>query len=285
MNPAGHLSSAAAAPPSPEGTPLYHLRRGHSPLIVSMPHVGTAIPSSLATRLTPAAATVADTDWHLPLVYDFLDALDATVLIATHSRLVIDLNRPPDGANLYPGQDTTGLVPLDTFRREPVYRADDLPDEAEVFGRRDTYWRPYHDALAAEITRIRDHHGHVALWDAHSIASELPRFFTGRLWDLNFGTGRGAACSAGFADAVLAPVKAQSAYTWVVDGRFTGGHITRHYGQPARGVHAIQLEMSQLIYMDETAPFSLRDDRCAALRPLLERCLLAARDWRPDSES
>lgn len=280
------MPASASSPPiparaSPEGNPLYHLRRGHSPLLVSMPHVGTTLPPWLAARLTPAAATLADTDWHLPRLYDFLDALDATVLVATHSRLVIDLNRPPDGVNLYPGQDTTGLVPVDTFRREPAYREDDLPDEAEVARRRDGYWRPYHAALDAEIGRIRDRNGHVALWDAHSIASELPRFFTGRLWDLNFGTGRGTACAPGYADAVLAPVKAQGDYTWIVDGRFTGGHITRHYGQPARGVHAIQLEMSQVIYMEESAPFTLRDDRCAALRPLLRRCLMAARDWRP----
>ncbi len=268
-----------AGPASPEGVPLYRLRRGASPLLVSMPHVGIVVPPWLATRLTPAALPLADTDWHLPRLYDFLGALDATVLVATHSRFVIDLNRPPDGANLYPGQDTTGLVPVDTFRREPAYRDGDAPDVAQIERRRESYWRPYHAALAAEIERLHAAHGGVALWEAHSIASELPRFFHGRLTDLNFGTGRGAACAPGYSAAILAPVQAQSDYSWVLNGRFTGGYITRHYGRPGDNVHAIQLEMSQIVYMDETAPFGLRADRSAKLRPVLEACVRAARDW------
>lgn len=268
-----------AGPASPEGHPLYRLRRGQSPLIVSMPHVGVFVPPWIGARLTPAALPLADTDWHLPRLYDFLEALDATVLVATHSRFVIDLNRPPDGANLYPGQDTTGLVPVDTFRREPAYREGGLPDTAEIEARRHAYWQPWHAALAGEIERIRRTRGAVALWEAHSIASELPRFFDGRLWDLNFGTARGAACDPGYSEAILAPVAAQHDYTWVLNGRFTGGYVTRHYGRPADEVHAIQLEMSQIVYMDETAPFALRDDRCAKLRPLLERSVRAARDW------
>lgn len=266
-------------PLSEDGHPLYRLRRGGSPLIVSMPHVGIHVPPAIGARLTAAARPLADTDWHLPRLYDFLEALDATVLVATHSRFVIDLNRPPDGASLYPGQDTTGLVPIDTFRREPAYEAADLPAAAEIASRRERFWQPWHCALGTQLDRIRAEHGVVALWEAHSIASQLPRFFDGRLWDLNFGTAAGAACDPGFRDAILAPIRAQHDYSWVVDGRFTGGYITRHYGQPARGVHAIQLEMSQTIYMDETPPFALREDRCAALRPLLEQSVRAARDW------
>src|SRR5690606_16340315 len=189
-----------------------------------------------AAGMTPEALQLADTDWHLPLVYD-LDGLDATVLAARYSRLVIDLNRPPDDENLYPGQDTTGLVPVDTFRREPVYRGEP-PDAAERARRLDAYWRPYHDALAAEIARLRRLHDHVVLWDAHSIASELPRFFSGRLTDLNFGTAGGRSCDPGLIAAVLAPVERQQAYGWVLDGRFKGGYITRHFGDPANGVHA-----------------------------------------------
>ncbi len=261
-----------------ESHPCYTLRRGDSPLLVSMPHVGTDVPADIATRLTPAALSLADTDWHLPLVYDFLDAMDATVLVARNSRLVIDLNRPPDGGNLYPGRDTTTLVPVDTFRKEPVYR-DAPPGADEIADRRVRYWQPYHDALASEIARLRGRHPRVALWDAHSIASELPRFFEGRLTDLNFGTADGAACDPAMADAVLAPVRAQQRYTWVLNGRFKGGHITRRYGDPAGGVHAIQLEMSQVIYMDESAPFALRRDLSGRLAPLLAACVGAALDW------
>jgi len=265
-------------PRTPAGSPAYLLRRGGGPLMVSMPHVGTDVPAALAARMTPAALTLADTDWHLPRVYDFLDALDATVLVATHSRLVIDLNRPPTGESLYPGRDTTGLIPVDTFRKESVY-AGPVPDEAQTDVRRATYWEPYHSALSAELARLRSLSPRVALWDAHSIASELPRFFAGRLPDLNFGTADGRSCDPRLAEAILAPVVRQDRFTWVLNGRFKGGYITRRHGEPATGVHAIQLEMSQVIYMEESAPFSLREDRCAMLRPLLQACLSAAIGW------
>lgn len=264
-------------PLTPQGMPAYLLRRGNSGLMVSMPHVGATIPPAIAARLTPAALQIADTDWHLPLVYD-LEGLDATILAATHSRLVIDLNRPPDDENLYPGRDTTGLIPVDTFHKEPVYLGD-VPDDAETAARRQTYWLPYHHALEAELARLRQAHARVVLWDAHSIASELPRFFSGRLTDLNFGTADGSSCAPELADAILASVREQQRYSWVLNGRFKGGHITRRFGEPARGVHAVQLEMAQIIYMDENPPFALRADRCAQLTPLLRQCVAAAAQW------
>jgi len=264
-------------PLTPEGFPAYLLRRGNSGLIVSMPHVGTLVPQHLAACMTPEALLLADTDWHLPLVYD-LEGLDATILVATHSRLVIDLNRPPDDENLYPGRDTTGLIPTDTFRKEPVYR-EGVPDAAETASRRQAYWLPYHLALEAELARLRQANGQVVLWDAHSIASELPRFFSGRLTDLNFGTADGASCAPALIDAILAGVQTQQRYSWVLNGRFRGGYITRRFGDPANGVHAVQLEMSQVIYMDETAPFALRPDLCGHLSPLLRHCVAAAEQW------
>jgi N-formylglutamate deformylase len=270
-------SGLVAGPPAPDGAPAYLLRRGGSGLLVSMPHVGTLVPDALSDRMTAAALQLADTDWHLPLVYD-LEGLDATILVATHSRLVIDLNRPPDDENLYPGRDTTGLVPVDTFHKEPVYRGAP-PDPAEIDARREAYWRPYHQALEAELARLRQAHERVVLWDAHSIASVLPRFFSGRLTDLNFGTADGRSCDRRLIEAILQPVKAQDHYSWVLDGRFKGGYITRRFGDPANGVHAVQLEMTQAIYMDESAPFSLRPDLCGGLAPLLRDCVRAAADW------
>lgn len=261
----------------PSGQEVFCCRRGNSRLVISMPHVGTDIPSALAAGMTPEALQLADTDWHLPLVYD-LEGLDATILVARYSRLVIDLNRPPDDENLYPGQDTTGLLPVDTFHREPVYRGEP-PDAAERARRLAAYWRPYHEALAAEIARVRGLHDHVVLWDAHSIASELARFFSGRLTDLNFGTADGRSCDPGLIAAVLEPVSRQQSYSWVLNGRFKGGYITRHFGDPGAGVHAVQLEMSQVTYMEEVAPFRLRPDRCERLAPLLRECLAAALAW------
>lgn len=264
------LLTEASAPP-------YFLRRGSSPLIVSIPHAGTFIPASIARTLTDAAAMRTDTDWHLPRLYDFLGALDATVIAATHSRYVVDLNRPRDDANLYPGQDTTGLCPVDTFDRRPLYR-NAPPDRKEIGRRIARYWEPYHSRLATEIARVKSEHGRVALWDAHSIVSVAPRFFEGRLPDLNFGTADGTSCAPGFAAAITSAA-ARHPYSHVLNGRFKGGYITRRYGAPAAGVHAIQLEMVQAIYMDERAPYSFREDLAARISPLLRELLETASGW------
>jgi N-formylglutamate deformylase len=254
---------------------FFSLRRGTAPLLVSMPHVGTFLPPELAARMTTAALAVPDTDWHVDRLYDFLGDLDASVLRPTHSRYVVDLNRPPDGAALYPGQDTTALVPIDTFAREPIYRAGETPDEREIAARIARRWRPYHDALRGELDRIRSLHGYALLWDAHSIASELPRFFSGRLPDLNFGTASGASCAPGIEAAVFAEAGRAAGYSAVLNGRFKGGYITRAYGRPAERVHAIQLELSQRTYMNEPPPFEFREDLAGRLRPWLRRFLEA----------
>lgn len=246
------------------------------PLLVSFPHAGTDIPPDLADRLTPVALTRPDTDWHLPELYDFCAALGATTLVPRCSRYVIDLNRPPEDASLYPGQDTTGLVPVDTFRKEPLYRTGQAPDAAEIDARREAYWRPYHAALATELERLRARHRAVLLWDAHSIASVLPRFFAGKLPDFNLGSADGAASSADVQAAAEAALGAQRGYTWVSNGRFKGGYITRSYGQPARGVHALQMEICQCIYMDETPPFAFDAERARSVRPVLRAMMEGA---------
>jgi N-formylglutamate deformylase len=172
-------------------------KRGSIPLLVSMPHAGTDIPDDIAARLTPAALARADTDWQLPQLYAMAEEMGASTVAARWSRYTIDLNRPPENTNLYPGLDTTGLCPVDTFAREPLYLAGGAPDEAEIQARLARYWQPYHDTLRAELERLLALHGRVVLWDAHSIASHVPRFFDGRLPDLNFGTAEGKACAAG----------------------------------------------------------------------------------------
>jgi N-formylglutamate deformylase len=252
---------------------LFRYRRGTSPLLVSVPHAGTYIPAEIRARLTEAAIALPDTDWHVDRLYDFLDGLGASVLVATHSRYVIDLNRPPDNANLYPGQDTTGLVPIDTVARAIVYLPGETPGEREVLARRAQYWQPYHDQLARELARIRAEHGYALLWDAHSIPSEVPRFFSGRLPDLNVGTNGGASCAPAIEAAVFAAAERAAGYSAVLNGRFKGGHITRHYGRPAERIHAIQLELSQRTYMNEPPPFEFREDLAAQVRPALRRML------------
>jgi N-formylglutamate deformylase len=257
----------------------FRFKAGTLPLLVSMPHAGTDIPDDVATTLMPCAEARADTDWHLPELYGFLDEMGASTLSARWSRYLIDLNRPPENTNLYPGQDTTGLCPVDTFGRERLYREGMEPDEAEVKRRLEQYWRPYHAQLRAELERLLAEHGRVVLWDAHSIASQVPRFFDGRLPDLNFGTVDGKSCSQGLEGAMIKLVDSQDQFSFVFNGRFKGGHITRHYGNPAGGVHAIQLEMAQCLYMDEAAPFGYRPDLAGQVQPLLRELLGAAIDW------
>lgn len=262
---------------STDAVPPFRFVRGTRPLLLSIPHVGTHIPASLLGDYTEIALQRADTDWHLDRLYDFAHTLGASVLQATHSRSVIDLNRPPDNQSLYPGQVTTGLCPTETFRGEPLYRPGREPDAAETARRLDTCWRPYHDTLVTELARLKAQHGRVLLWDAHSIASHLPRLFDGKLPDLNFGTADGASCDRAVLDRVTALI-AGSTCSSVINGRFKGGHITRKYGQPSQGVHAIQLELCQCLYMDEQAPFDYRPDVAARLQPTLQAMLDAAAD-------
>jgi len=256
--------------------PAFRLRQGTQPLLISMPHVGTHVPPALQARFTAQARQVPDTDWHLERLYDFADALGASVLVATHSRYVIDLNRPPDNQNLYPGQDTTALCPIDTFDKTPIYAANDLPDDDEVSARRDAIWHPYHRQLQAELDRLTAAHGTIVLWEAHSIRSVLPRFFQGKLPDLNFGTANGASCDPGLAQAVLAIGKAATGYSAVLNGRYTGGYITRQYGRPAQGIHAVQLEMTQCSYMQEALPFDYVPERSMGIQPHLRQMISAS---------
>ena len=258
----------------------FTFRPGTCPLLISMPHAGTHVPPSLAARFTAEARQVPDTDWHLERLHaDAAEALGASVLIGTHSRYVIDLNRPPDDASLYPGQNVTGLCPVDTFDETPIYAAGDVPGTAEIAARREAIWVPYHRQLAAEIERLRALHGSVVLWEAHSIRSVVPRFFDGTLPDLNFGTANGASCDPALARTLLQiarEAEPAGAYTAVLNGRFKGGYNTRQYGAPARGVHAVQLEMTQRCYMQEAWPFTYLPEVAAKVQPTLRRLLEAA---------
>ncbi|MDZ5650202.1 N-formylglutamate deformylase [Nitrospirillum sp. BR 11828] len=248
--------------------PIFTFRQGTVPLLISFPHVGIQVPGDIAARLVPEAHALVDTDWHVDALYDFADAIGASTLVAGHSRYVVDLNRPADDANLYPGQAGTGLIPEVMFDGTPLYLPGQGPDDAEKAARVATYWQPYHAQLSAELERLKARHGYALLWDAHSIAAEVPRLFEGRLPDLNLGSNAGASCAGGFTDAVFGVAQA-SAYSAVLNGRFKGGHITRHYGQPAAHVHALQLELSQDTHLAPGLIPALDGERCHRLRPVL----------------
>ena len=256
--------------------PACTLQRGSSPLLVSMPHIGTAIPTELQHAYTPAALKVEDTDWHLHTLYSFLPELGASVLRPHFSRYVIDLNRPPDDTPMYPGASNTELCPTHFFSGQALYKSGQEPPPEEIARRRTEFWQPYHDALAAELARIKAEHGYALLWDAHSIRSQIPWLFEGTLPDLNIGTASGASAHPTITDAIEKACQASPHITTAVNGRFKGGYITRQYGQPAHDVHAVQLEMCQSLYMQEAPPYAYAPDLASKIQPLLMKIVSAA---------
>lgn len=259
-------------------TEIYRFTEGRVPVLVSMPHVGTALMPGLADRLSDAALPLGDTDWHLPELYDFLGELGCGTLVARHSRFVVDLNRPPDDKPLYAGA-TTGLIPDITFDGTPAYRPGTEPDAAERAQRLETYWRPYHNRIDAELSRLVARFGKAVLLDAHSIRGTVPRLFAGRLPDFNLGTADGRSCAPEIGVRSAEILGSAAGYSTILNGKFKGGHITRHYGDPARGRHAIQLELVQETYMDVTPPYGFRPDLAAGVRPHLQRFVEALVDW------
>lgn len=253
---------------------IFRLDQGTAPLLISLPHDGSHIPEDIAARMHPAARRSPDTDWHVTRLYAPLaQAMGASLLRPLASRYVVDLNRPADGHALYPGRRETGLVSTIGFDGEPLYREGE-PDESEVQRRVNDYWRPYHAALQQELSRLRDLHGRVALWEAHSIRSRVPMLFEGRLPDLNLGTADGASCLPSLQQRLEEVLRAQDRFDFAVNGRFKGGYITRQYGRPNEGVDAVQLEMTQHNYMDEES-FAWDEDKAAVLRAAIERLLRA----------
>ena len=254
----------------------FTLHPGRAPLLISMPHLGTTIPADLHGAYVPRALATEDTDWHLDRLYDFAAELGASVLTPQVSRYVIDLNRPPDDAPMYPGASNTELCPTRFFNGDPLYQPGAEPDAAERLRRREVYWQPYHQALATELQRLQALHGHVLLWDAHSIRGVIPWLFEGKLADLNIGTANGLSADSLVAKVVVDACANQALFTHVLNGRFKGGYITRQYGNPQSGIHAVQLEKCQSVYMSELPPYHFLPDQAAQVQPLLEKMMRAA---------
>ncbi|MDE2383535.1 MAG: N-formylglutamate deformylase [Alphaproteobacteria bacterium] len=246
--------------------------RGDGPVILGMPHGGTHVPQDIAARLNANGRKLADTDWHIDALYDGL-LPGATTLRATFHRYVIDANRDPAGASLYPGQNTTGLCPQTDFDGQPIWNPGEEPTPQDIASRLAAYHAPYHAALAAEVARVKARHGFAIVYDCHSIRSRIPFLFEGTLPTLNIGTDGGKTCAPEIETAAMARAKA-SPFTHVLNGRFRGGWTTRHYGQPQNGVHAIQMEIAQSAYLAaEAAPWAFDAVRCASLRALLRHLL------------
>lgn len=259
--------------------PPVEVRRGDGPVVLGLPHTGTHLPADVAADLNARGRALADTDWHVERLYDGL-LPGATTVRATVHRYAIDANRDPAGASLYPGQNTTGLVPETDFDGAPIWTRP--PDAAEIDRRRAAFHAPYHAALAAEVARVRARHGVAILHDCHSIRSRIPFLFDGRLPDFNIGTNGGTTCDPRVRAAVEAVCAAAPGYTSVTDGRFRGGWTTRHYGRPADGVHAIQMELAQSTYLAaESPPWDYDAAKAQRLRRVLRDILGALADLAP----
>ncbi|PKI12977.1 N-formylglutamate deformylase [Colwellia sp. 12G3] len=257
----------------------YDLVTGNIGMLISMPHNGQLIPDSIASSMTAIGLQVPDTDWYMDKLYDFAQDLGISIIKPKYSRYVIDLNRNIDGINLYPGANSTELCPTTAFDLSPLYLIGQEPDEAEVQRRIDGYWQPYHQALKTTLSDMKAQYGKVVLLDAHSILSQVPRFFEGQLPDFNFGSANGVSCSAELINKIaqldLSP------YSSVVNGRFKGGYITRGYGNPLENIHAVQLELSQHTYMDEPTD-QYNEEKAAKVKEKLQRFVQCLADFTQD---
>lgn len=260
-------------------TDTYRLHRGSTPLLVSVPHAGTEIPGDIAERLLPRALGTEDADWHLDRLYAFALELGASLIVPRFARYVVDLNRPPENTPMYAGVNNTELCPTRFFTGEPLYRDGCAPDAAEVARRVASHWRPYHDALEGELARLQAEHGHAVLFDGHSIQAELPWLFEGRLPDLNFGTVDGRSCAPSLRERLVRQLQAHRPHSHVVDGRFKGGYITRHYGRPDQGRHAVQMEMGWHCYM--RPPHDYDEALASRVQPLLRTLARTMIEWQP----
>lgn len=251
-------------------SPVFQFQSGELPLLISVPHDGRDLPRDMRARMSDVGRSIPDTDWHVAKLYEFAADMGVNVLVANYSRYVVDLNRSADDAELYPGQVATGLCPQQTFAGDSIYRSGGV-DESEKANRIEAYWRPYHAHLRDTLNALREKHGFALLWDAHSIPSVVPRLFDGVLPELNLGSYSGASCEKSIEGAVAA-VATASGHSTAINGRFKGGYITRHYGDPENDIHALQLEIAQRAYMNEhTSAFD--SARATVLRDTLRKML------------
>ncbi|MFK7835905.1 MAG: N-formylglutamate deformylase [Sulfitobacter sp.] len=245
--------------------------KGHGPVVLGLPHTGTYVPNGILAGLNDTGRQLADTDWHIDRLYDGL-LPDVTTVTANFHRYVIDANRDPEGTSLYPGQNTTALVPVTDFEGRDIWETP--PTKEDIEARRHAYHAPYHDALKTELQRVHAIHGVAILYDCHSIRSKIPYLFEGTLPDFNVGTNLGTTCDRALETATYGLCRAEDQYTTILNGRFKGGWTTRHYGQPANGFHAIQMELAQSTYLaSETPPWTYDDAKATRLRRTLSRLL------------
>lgn len=252
---------------------VYDFHRGAAPLLISIPHAGIEVPEAIAQRFTVAGRGLPDTDWYVDKLYEFASGLGASIIKANYSRYLVDLNRAPDSAPLYDGSPTSPVCPTQTFAGSFIYMTGQEPDEAEIAQRIEQFWQPYHARIEAELADMHARHGRALLWDAHSIASEIPELFAGVLPEFNLGTRDGASCPTAVGESLLQVVTRDGKFGAVLDGRFKGGYITLHYGKPAQRTYAVQLELAWRAYMNEGSQQAWDAQRAGSAVALISRLL------------
>lgn len=253
--------------------PIFTFHAGSLPLLISIPHAGVEVPADIQRRFTAAGRDLPDTDWYVDQLYEFAKDMGASIIKANLSRYVVDLNRSPDSQPLYQSNATSPVCPSLTFAGDAIYADAAEPDQSEIRQRIDAYWQPYHHRLAAELERIKAKHGRALLWDAHSIASEVPALFDGLLPAFNFGTRDHASCPEHIARSLVRLVEEEDVFTAALNARFKGGYITLHHGRPENNVYAVQLELAQRTYMNEAPRGQWERDRASAAALRIERLL------------
>ncbi len=263
--------------PMPDKLDVFEFETGTIPLLVSFPHIGTLVPEDIKNQFTPAGLQLADTDWFVDQLYDFPAMNRVFKIKSRFNRYVIDLNRSTDGQNLYPGKPTPQLCPIETFAGEPIY-SEDPPTDTEIDQRIELYWKPYHHQIRATLDHLLEHFGFAMLLDVHSIASRVPRLFDGQLPDFNFGTNNEKSCGPGLNRRVEAFCQQLTQYSSAFNGRFVGGHITRHYGSPGNKIHCVQIELSQATYCDESEK-DWNEEKANQVRPVIESFVACLIGW------
>ena len=248
---------------------VFDCTQGDSAILVSFPHGGTDFPDHIERKLNRHGIGNTDCDWFISELYQRVLNSNVSYIKAKFSRYVVDLNRSPDGELLYPGKMEIGICPLTTFNGLPIYLPTEQPDEHEIRSRIETYWQPYHYHLQSELERIKDRHGYAILWEAHSIRGEVPELFTGVLPDLNFGTADGRSCRETIIDPIVEYANNFSDYSVALNERFKGGYITRHYGDPKNDIHAIQLEINQNNYLEDSDQPEIHEEKAQQIARLL----------------
>ncbi len=241
------------------------------PILLSVPHCGTAFPEELASDYKPEFVRAPeDTDWFVDTLYDFAAELGIGLIAANYSRWVIDLNRNPQSKPLYAdGRIITALCPVTTFTGQSIYKDERKEVETgEVQRRRNVYFDPYHQKIKGLLDVLKKKYGKVLLWDCHSIRQQVLTIQKDKFPDLILGDADGTSASPGLIETVLGGLD-HSDYSVSHNHPFKGGYITRHFGRPSENQHALQLEMTKMNYMDDSE-MSYDKSRAEKIRALLK---------------